>query len=54
MSHTVSEDANLEPRPHSFGPEEVDSLYLYVLFFSYFYFTKNCEPLINFCFSSLF
>ena len=24
------EDVNVEPRPHSFGPQEVDSLYLNV------------------------
>ena len=37
----MSEDTNLEPRPHSFGPQEVDSVYLYVQFFSYFYFTNS-------------
>ena len=37
-----------------FEPQKVDSLRLYVLFLTYFYFTQICEPLVTFCFSFLF
>ena len=33
-----------------FGPYKVECLYLYILLFEYFYFTKICEPLVTFCF----
>ena len=32
-----------------FGPQKVECLYLFILFFAYFYFTKICEPLVAFC-----
>ena len=36
-----------------FGPQikKVESWYLYILLFAYFYFTKICEPLVTFAFN---